>query len=167
MTTDGTPSMPQKSWFARNWYWLLAVGCLPILCCGLIGGGITMFAASAAKSSGAFVESVAIAGADENVIAAIGKPISPGFPKQTNVNIVNGVENVDLLVPISGPKGEGLLKVVAQKKGDGAWNYSQLNFEVNGKTIELNSGTKLIPGANDQNDVPLDMPVEDMPETDD
>lgn len=49
------PPGRQRSWFGRNWFWLIPLGCLtPILCCG--GGIVLLF--GMLKSSGAYTQSL-------------------------------------------------------------------------------------------------------------
>jgi hypothetical protein len=154
MTTEGVPMQGQKSWFAKNWYWV-ALGCLiPTLCC--VGGAVVFGIGAAgavgqvAKGSGAATEAVVMANSNDEVVAELGKPIAAGFPSNTKMNSINGNDTIALTLPITGPKGSGTMRLVASQTGTGGWKYSKLTVEANGKTINLNgTNTELPPEVPD------------------
>jgi Cytochrome oxidase complex assembly protein 1 len=147
--SDGIPMQPQKSWFSKNWYWVVGVGCgLPALCCVILGGGTYLFAASAAKSSGAYIGALAMLNENPEVKALVGSPVQPSMPSNTSVENVNGSEKVSMTFSVTGPKGEGSVELVANKSATGAWNYSKLTLESKGKTVDLSRGDKEPPRGN-------------------
>lgn len=112
-------------------------------------GSILLVAFGATKSTGVYKNAVSIAQRDPVVIDALGSPIKTGMfvSGSTNVNGASG--QADLAIPISGPKGNGTLYVVATKS-TGRWTFSQLVLEVEKtkKRINLHTGDGLKPAGN-------------------
>jgi hypothetical protein len=135
------PQPPQRSWWSRNWKWALPVGCLlPIVLCGggflvfffLIYGAVT----GSIKSSDAYAEGMARARANPEVVAALGEPIESGFLISGSINVNGSSGNVDVSIPISGPKGSGTLYVVGTRTA-GRWQYSRMEAEVPGRASRI------------------------------
>jgi hypothetical protein len=137
------PDAPRRSWFGRNWVWVLPVGCLApvVLCCGvpaLIGylvlGGL--------KSSDVYKEAMARAKASDAVKQALGEPVEDAFLPMGSVNVENDTGHADFMVALKGSKGAAQYHIVADKKA-GKWTYQTLEVAVSGqngqpsKTIEL------------------------------
>jgi len=104
--------------------------------------GFSIFAiftgvSAALKSSEPYKVAVARAKADAKVATSLGKPLDEGFP-MGSVNTNNGAGDVDLKIPLSGPKGKGTIYVVGTKSG-GTWTYSKMSLTVDGtgETIDL------------------------------
>ena len=72
------------------------------------------------------------------VITALGDPVEAGFFTLGTVSVSGPSGSADLAIPLAGPKGEGVLYVVAEKEA-GAWTMSRLEVEVEGRAerIEL------------------------------
>jgi hypothetical protein len=135
---------PQPSWLARNWKWLVPVGCLGTLvlsvgCCGGIFGVVFY----SLKNSWAYAEGVELARHDPAVVAELGEPIEGGpieggwlVSGSINVTPVSGDAN--LAIPLAGPKQKGTLYVVAQKQA-GQWRFTQARVDtaVSGKQVDL------------------------------
>lgn len=136
------PEPQQRSWFGRNWKWLVPVGCLlPIVVCG---GGIValvFFGLSVLKNTAPYKDGVAKAKANPAVVAALGEPIEGGsmVGGTFNVRNVNGQESgdVDLTIPLTGPKGTGTLRVVG-KADAGKWTYSTMEVTIAGQAQPIN-----------------------------
>ena len=133
---------PQRSWWGRNWKWALPVGgcLLPLLLCG---GGALVFVfviygavTGAIKSSDAYAEGMARARANPEVVAALGEPIESGFWISGNIDVSGSAGNVDVSIPISGPKGSGTLYVVGTRSA-GRWQYSTMAVEVPGRASRI------------------------------
>src|SRR5437870_57824 len=123
---------PQRSWWGRNWYWVVPVGCLvPLLVCG--GGFVLIFTSALGiiKSSDVYKDALSRAKESPAVQAALGMPITDGFLINGGVNVAEGSGSADLSVPLSGPKGSGTLHVVAARSA-GKWTFSTLTVEVQG-----------------------------------
>src|SRR4051812_41399935 len=109
-----TQPVQRRSWWGRNCFWVVPVGCLvPLAVCG---GGISLILVlvfGALKSSDAYKQAVALARGDPAVQAALGTPITEGVFTGGTMNIENGAGDADLQIPLSGPKGSGSLHAVA------------------------------------------------------
>src|SRR3954447_15527694 len=113
----GNVPPPRRSWWSRNWKWAVPVGCLGSL--AVCGGGITIFffviygaITGAIKSSDAYEQGMAAARANQEVVAALGQPIESGFWVSGNIDVNGSSGNVEVSIPISGPKGSGTLYIV-------------------------------------------------------
>ncbi len=122
----------QKSWWGRNWIWVVPVGCLtPLLLCGGCLGLFVFGIFGALKSSEVYQQAVAKAQASEEVQSAIGEPIVAGTFVSGSIEVSGASGNADLAIPISGPKGSATVYAVA-KKSAGRWSYTTLEVEVKG-----------------------------------
>lgn len=129
----------QRTWWGRNWKWVVPVGCLiPLLLCGGCVTTVLFVVYNAVASSDIYTESLARAESNEQVKALLGEPIEPGWPSANIQVVATGNDrgsaasgNADLTLPISGPKGSATLHAVAIKK-DGKWDYSTLEVTPNG-----------------------------------
>lgn len=146
MDTTAQPQPPPGGWWSRNWKWFLPTSCcLGTLLCiiaavALFGVGIFSIISGVSailKSSEPYQTAVARAKADEKVVAALGTPISEGFPTG-KVNTNNDSGDADIHVPLTGPKGKGTLHVVGTKSA-GTWTYSTMSVTIAGtdETIDL------------------------------
>lgn len=130
-------SMPhERSWWQRNWKWVVPVGCLtPVVVCG--GGfvAVVTLVFGALRASEPCQEAVARANKSAALQAALGSPIKEGFLVSGNMGTryVNGAETgtAELSVPVSGPKGRGTIRVVGERAG-GKWSYRVMEATVEG-----------------------------------
>jgi hypothetical protein len=137
---------PAPGWWSRNWKWFVPTGCcLGTLLCLLLAVavfGLSIFGlisgvSAALKSSEPYKVAVARARADNKVTAALGTPLSEGFPSGS-VNTNNNAGDADLSIPLEGPKGKGTIYVVGTKSG-GTWTYSKMSVTItgSGESIDL------------------------------
>ena len=155
---DGAMGMelpPRSSWWSRNWKWALPVGCvLPIALCG--GGFVAFFllilsaVSSGVKSSDAYEEAMTRARSNAEVRAQLGEPIETGFWITGSISVSGPSGDIDVAIPISGPKGSGTLYIVGRKTA-GQWQYSRMDVAVDGRDgrIDLRPGR---PSAADEHD---------------
>lgn len=135
------PALQKKprGWMDRNWKWFI-----PLL---VVASGTVMvtffvlifaFVFSLMKSSDAYKDAVARTRADPAVQAAIGTPIEEGLFVTGNINTSGSSGQADLAIPLSGPKGNATIYLVATKSA-GAWNFSTLVVEIRdtGERINL------------------------------
>lgn len=128
------PGPPRRSWWSRNWKWALPVGCLlPLLLCG---GGLAVFffviygaVSTSIKSSDAYETGMAQARANPDVRAALGEPIESGFWISGSISVNGPAGNVDVSIPVSGPRGSGTLYIVGTRNA-GRWQYSTMEVEI-------------------------------------
>lgn len=126
-----------KSWWGRNWFWVLPVGCLtPVVACGGCFALLFMLVFGALKSSEVYVESLDLAKANDDVKALLGEPIAAGALVSGNIEIQDGSGKADLSIPISGPKGSATIYAVATKSG-GKWEYSRLEVVSDDSTTRI------------------------------
>ena len=117
---------------------LVGGGCLVVLlACGGFFAVIFVAVFGAIKSSEPYTDAVAKAKASPAVEEALGNPIEPGYFVTGNIETSGSSGKADMAIPISGPKGEGTLYVVA-KKSDGAWMFETLAVEVSGGGDRIN-----------------------------
>jgi hypothetical protein len=65
-------------------------------------------------------------------VAALGEPIESGWWITGSINVSGSSGNVDVAIPISGPKGSGTLYVVGTRSA-GRWQYSTMEVELSGR----------------------------------
>ena len=123
----------QKSWFSRNWGWLLGGGCLTLIIIVVIAiVGLVYKVSDSIKGSEPYVHAFTQAIENENVIEFLGEPIEPNGIGSTHYNTSNGTSSVELTIPIKGPNDEGQI-VVEAKKINNEWTYSTLYVEIDGE----------------------------------
>jgi len=117
---------PKRTWWSRNWKWVVPVGCLTlVLVCGGLPTLLFFVIVGSIKSSDAYTEALAKAKANEEVKTLLGEPIEAGFWVNGSIEVSGPSGKADLAIPISGPKGSATLYVVATKTA-GKWQYSKL-----------------------------------------
>jgi hypothetical protein len=124
------PETPRRSWFGRNWIWVLPVGCLGpiVLCCG--GPALIIhIVMGTLKSSDVYKEAIAKAQNSPAVIKALGQPVQPSYWVGGNFQVSNDSGNADLTTLLTGPNGTGSLHVVGTKNA-GKWTYSTMEVQV-------------------------------------
>lgn len=137
MNPNPEAPMQQQSWFSRNWKWVVPIGCLgPVICCLSVGGAAFFGASKMIQASPAYTTALARAASNRDVQDALGAPLKPGFAFQGEIKTNNGNGSADFTAPLEGPKGKGSLRVVGTSK-NGKWDYSVMEVEAGGKTINL------------------------------
>jgi hypothetical protein len=113
--------------------------------CGMLVAGFTVaiaafifFVFSTLSKSDGVDAAVRHATDSEQVRALLGYPIEKKGFVSGSVNVNNGTGSVDVIIPISGPKGKGSLRAVG-KKGAGApaWDFTTLRFTADGVSPSL------------------------------
>lgn len=128
----------QKSWFARNWGWVLGGGCLTLIVVVVVAiGGIIYKVANTVKESEPYTHAYAKAIENEKVIEYLGTPIETNGLGNTNYKYLNGTMTATLTIPIKGPKDEGSIIVNAEKIND-EWAYYTLHVKIDGETEVIN-----------------------------
>ena len=146
---DGPPVAPQ-SWWSRNWKWVVPVGCLvPMLCCFSFVGATYFGVTKVIEGSPAFTEAFARASDNPDVQATLGTPLSPGFGLSGEVKENGNGGNANFSVPLEGPKGKGTLHVEA-KRINGRWNFSRIDVDAGGKSIDVLQGAADVPDGDEE-----------------
>ena len=117
----------QRSWWSRNWPWVVPVGgCLTLIILGILGiGGLIFGVSSAIKNSTPYSYALEQARQNEAVIMTLGEPIETDGIMEGNLSFENNRGEADIKIPIKGPKGEAKVIVVGEKY-DGEWTYEKL-----------------------------------------
>lgn len=108
-----------------------------------VGGcalAIFFFAMGVLKQTDVYKTALARAQANPAVIEAIGSPISQTGIVSGNSNVNGAIGEVNLCIPLRGPKGKATLYLEAKKSAD-IWYYQtmQVKVEKTGERIDLNA----------------------------
>lgn len=123
---------PKRSWWDRNWKWLVPVGCLSlVVLAAAFAAFVGAIAFGAIRSTEPWAHAVARAKASPGVVEALGTPVEPGFFVSGKVDVTGPSGTASLAIPVSGPKGKGTIYVEATKAA-GAWTYGTLLVRVKG-----------------------------------
>ena len=71
--------------------------------------------------------------ANRSVARLLGAPVETGWWVRGHA----GADSARLAVPVSGSRSEGILRVEAQRAGNGAWTFSHLVLDVTDNTMRL------------------------------
>jgi hypothetical protein len=137
----------QKSWFRRNWMWLVPVGgCLTIILLFIFGIGALIFGAFGMLTNATPYE-YALDQAKKNsqVIELLGTPIDTDGIMQGHISFENDEGNADFKIPIEGPNGKARIIVIAQKIY-GEWMYEELYVEIKESKERINLLDKSLEG---------------------
>jgi hypothetical protein len=122
----------ERTWWDRNWKWLVPVTCLvPALVCT---GAITMILAMVMefmKSTPPYEQSLAAVTEHAAVREALGTPIEAGWVVTGNVESGPRSGHADITYTVSGPSGSARVFVVGDFNGAG-WTYSRMQLEIEG-----------------------------------
>ncbi len=129
----------RKSWFGRNWGWVLGGGCLTIIILVIFGVGAAIFGISKAiGESEPYTHAYEMAIQNEAVIEALGEPIETGFSgSNTNYSYKNGETSVEMTIPINGASNSALIHVEGTKEND-VWTYNKLYVDVENDDVDIN-----------------------------
>ena len=121
--------------------WLLLLGCggvlLVTLVCGGFGLMVFLGVRTAMQQSVAYQEALSLAREHPDVEDLIGSPIEEGFLTSGSIDTSGGKTDVDIAIPVSGPKGEGKIYVKGTCYGGADCEYSDLSFVAKGERIDL------------------------------
>jgi len=137
-----------KNWSPLKWV-LVASVLLSVLLFASVAG-LTMFVLTSLKSSAAYEGSLERVQAEPAVIELLGEPIEPGLLVVGSVNKRNPVHpgiysgEADISHRIYGPRGSGMVYVVATMKGD-SWTCAVLSVDFDDREEDLELGGFLIP----------------------
>lgn len=124
----------QRGWFSRNWKWAVPTGGCLLIIVLIVVFFSTLFVgvSSLFKESVPYQEALTRAQQNEWVIEALGEPIETTGMISGNVHYEGNGGQAQLSIPIKGPKGNGTIKVDANKQGD-TWTYDQLEVVIDGE----------------------------------
>lgn len=123
---------PKRSWWGRNWFWVVPVGCLlPILTCAGIITLIVTLVFGLLKSSYPYTDSLATLQSDQRVVSILGTPIDTDFFVMGQVQLNGSSGHADISYGVSGPLGSADVHVIASKSA-GQWTYTQFTIDPDG-----------------------------------
>lgn len=125
-------TIPQKSWWKRNWKWVVPTGgCLTLLIIsGIFLATIFFGVTKMFKSATPYQEALTMAKSDTRVIQILGEPIETNGMAGGELKYTNDKGSADLSIPIKGPKGEATIFVLGEKPED-IWEYVKLEVHMN------------------------------------
>ena len=137
----------QKSWFSRNWIWVVPTGgCLLIIILFAFGIGAAIFGVSKIFTSSAPYEyAVEQASKNPNVIELLGDPVETAGIMQGNISTTNDSGEVNIKIPLKGPKGKGSVTIKG-KKINGEWFYEELYVIIKETNEKINLLDKTLEG---------------------
>ncbi len=137
----------QKSWFRRNWLWVVpAGGCLTIILLFVFGIGAAIFGISKLFTESAPYEyALERATNDPGVIQILGGDIESDGIMQGNISFKNNNGKANITVPIKGSKGTGSVTIIG-KKIDGTWTYEKLFVTIKETNEQINLLDKTLEG---------------------
>jgi hypothetical protein len=131
------PQPPQRSWWGRNWKWVVPVGCLsPLLLCGGCVALIVGIVFGALKGSWAYSEGLELARHNKTVVEKLGEPLQADWLVTGSIRINGPTGDAQLNIPLVGPKNSGTLTVVAHKRAD-QWQFEQAEVQIKGDPARI------------------------------
>ncbi len=131
------PQPIEKSWLERNARWKIPLGCVTLLfLMAVFGGTLVTVIVSSFRSSDAYQQALAEATRNSQVRDYLGEPVKPGWFISGQISVSGSTGSADLSIPISGPRGKGAIRAVANKKG--VWKFTYLQVTIEGQTDPIN-----------------------------
>ncbi len=129
----------QKSWWKRNWKWVVPTGgCLGLIVLILIFAGSLFFGiTSLMADSDGYKTAMMRAKDNEQLVTLIGEPMETNGMTGGSINNSNGFKSVALTIPIKGPHGEATIRVEGEGVGDN-WTYQVMNVYVDNEDTIIN-----------------------------
>jgi len=140
-------TIQQKSWFGRNWIWVVPLGgCLTIIILLVFGIGAAIFGVSKIFTSSAPYEyAVEQASIHPRVIELLGEPVETAGIMQGNISTTNDSGEVAITIPLKGPKGKGSVTIKGEKF-DREWVYEELYVLIKETNEKINLLDKTLEG---------------------
>ncbi|NAS31234.1 hypothetical protein GTQ40_09655 [Flavobacteriaceae bacterium R38] len=129
----------EKSWFKRNWKWVVpAGGCLTLILVFIFGIGALFFGVSKMfTGSQPYQYAMERISENEYLIDQLGEPIETNGIMNGNITLNNRSGSADFSIPIKGPKGAADLFIVGEKSA-GEWTYSKLHVIIDETNEKVN-----------------------------
>ncbi len=135
-----------KSWFNRNWKWVVPVGGCSLIIIAIIvfAGSLIWGVSSLMSDSQAYKDAMVNARSNSVLVDRIGEPIETHGMSSGSIDYSNGVGSADLRIPIEGPKGKAIILVIGSGTGEN-WKYElmEVHFEEKDEVIDLLAKTFL------------------------
>ena len=137
----------QKSWFRRNWGWVIPVGgCLTVILLLATGVGAAVFGLSKIfKESAPYSYALDQAAKNPDVIELLGDDIESDGIMKGNISLKNNNGKANITIPIKGSKSKGAVTIIG-KKTDGTWTYETLFVTIKETNEQINLLDKSLEG---------------------
>lgn len=127
------PTPLTKSWLERHPLAKIPAGCLIlVLLFAVFGGVVATIVTTSFRSSDVYKQALAKAVQNTEVRGQLGEPILPAWLITGELHVNGSSGNANISIPISGPRGRGLIRAVAIKSS-GIWRFTYLQVSVNGQ----------------------------------
>lgn len=123
--------VPQPSWWKRNWKWVVPVGgCFTLILLVIaLFGSIFYGVTTLLENSQPYEYALEKINKDEEIVSILGSPIEQDGMMQGSLNWHNGDGKADMKIPVSGPKGNGILYIDASSVDDN-WTYHEIRVDI-------------------------------------
>jgi hypothetical protein len=127
----------KKSWLEQNPNWKIPFGCLTLIFLIALFVVILMTVITTSfRSSDVYKLALTQAASNSQVHELIGEPLKPAWLISGQLNVSGSTGNANLSIPISGPRGKGTIRAVANKTG-GVWRFTCLQVSVDGQPTSI------------------------------
>jgi hypothetical protein len=124
----------QKSWLEQHPRWKIPLGCLTLIfLIGVFVTALLTIITTSFRSSDVYKQAMAKATEDLQVREQIGEPVQSAWILRGQLHVNGRSGDADLSIPISGPRGEGLIRAVAYKT-EGVWRFTYLQVCITGQS---------------------------------
>ncbi|MGO9088154.1 MAG: cytochrome c oxidase assembly factor Coa1 family protein [Candidatus Sulfotelmatobacter sp.] len=131
------PEPTRKSWLERRPLWKIPLGCLTLLLLIAVFGLTLMTIITASfRSSDVYKQAMAKAAENQQVRDLVGEPIRAAWLISGELHVNGSTGNANLSIPISGPRGKGMIHAVAFKS-EGAWRFTYLQVRIEGQNESI------------------------------
>ena len=123
----------KKTWLDQNPNWKIPLGCLTLVfLLALFAIVLMTVVTTSIRNSDVYKQALAQAASNSQVRDLIGEPLKPAWLISGQLNVSGSTGSANLSIPISGPRGKGTIRAVANKTG-GVWRFTYLQVTVNGQ----------------------------------
>jgi|CZKD01.1.fsa_nt_gi hypothetical protein len=140
MSTPPYPLHPEpmkKSWLEQNPYWKIPFGCLTLIFLIALFVVVLMTVITTSfRNSDVYKQALAQAASNSQVRLQIGEPLKPAWLISGQLNVSGSTGNANLSIPISGPRGKGTIRAIANKTGR-VWRFTYLQISVDGHPASI------------------------------
>jgi len=140
MSTPPYPLHPEpmkKSWLEQNPIWKIPLGGLMLVfLVGTFFAIVMTVVTTSFRSSDVYKQALTQVASNSQVREQIGEPLKPAWLISGQLNVSGSTGNANLSIPISGPRGKGTIRAVANKTG-GVWRFTHLQVSVEGQPTSI------------------------------
>jgi heme/copper-type cytochrome/quinol oxidase subunit 2 len=127
----------KKSWLEQNPYWKIPFGCLTLIFLIALFVVVLMTVITTSfRNSDVYKQALAQAASNSQVRLQIGEPLKPAWLISGQLNVSGSTGNANLSIPISGPRGKGTIRAIANKTGR-VWRFTYLQISVDGHPASI------------------------------